>query len=100
MKKLILFIVLIGSFARAGFLADTAPFSIIGNKIVGMKILHELPKSSALAKLGVKKGDIVVEANGTPIINEQAGMDAYNANKAKTAVVLRNNAQIILRSGI
>lgn len=81
----------------ADFMTDTVPFSFVAGRVDGMKVITDLPKSSALAKLGVKKNDIVTDVDGTPIVNQQAGKEAYDMKTIKTVVVLRGNRKIVLR---
>lgn len=83
--------------ALADFSTETVPFSLIGKKVDGMRVIKDLPKSSALTHLGVKKGDIVLDVDGYPIINQQAAREAYQAKKLSSVVVYRNNQVVVLR---
>ncbi len=88
--------ILLSGAVYADFHSETIPYSFIGSKMDGMKITKSLPSNCGLSKLGVRKGDIVVDVDGVPIINQQAALEAYGNRSAKSAIVLRKGRQITL----
>jgi S1-C subfamily serine protease len=91
-------VLLLGVLAHANFLTDTKPYSLISGKIDGMEIIKELPSGTGLAKIGIKKGDIVVSVNYLPIMNLEAAQAAYNSGDISAATILRNNRSVLLRN--
>lgn len=83
--------------AYADFMVDTVPFSFVAGEVDGMEIINDLPKSNAMAKLGVRKNDVVIHVDGNPIMNQQASKEAYEAKTLKTVVVLRDGRKLSLR---
>jgi S1-C subfamily serine protease len=98
MKKIVLLILLSTSVASAHFESDTAPYSTTHKDMDGMRILKELPKELGIAKLGVQKGDIILDVDGRPIDSRASGFEAYRAKNPKSATIWRNNKQMILGS--
>lgn len=82
--------------ASADFRSETSPYSITGRRVDGLVVIKELSTTSGLAKLGVKKNDIVLDVDSSPIINQESAYEAYNNIHSKTATVLRNNELLIM----
>lgn len=97
MKLIAIFCFAISINAHADFTGDTVPFSFVAGQVDGMKIINDLPKASSLAKIGVKKNDVVIDVDGNSIVNQQASKEAYEAKTIKTAVVLRDGRKVSLR---
>jgi type II secretion system protein C len=57
------------------------PYKKSGN-IIGFRV-RRLPGSSPFAALGLKRGDVINEVNGTRLTSVDGAMDAYNALKNK-----------------
>lgn len=87
---------LLGNQAHAAFGNTTRPFSLTGQRIDGLEIVRPQPDESALNKLGIMTGDIVLEVDHMPILNSQAATEAYLVKELQSATVIRKNKKILL----
>ena len=99
MKILISMLTMLISYsALADFNTDTEPFHPAdGTSIYGMKIVKSLPSKNGLARLGVKKGDIVLSWNHRQIADDVTALQAYNETKVTSAHVIRDGHSKFLK---
>lgn len=94
----IIFALILAPFTAAEFTTDTAPYTIVDESVRGFTMLADPAKGSSLAKLGVKKEDVVISVNYQPILNREAAESAYNSRNPQSVSVLRKGQKILFRS--